>query len=440
MPDKCIAPGCSTNKENKVLAKEDRISVFHFPKENDQTRELRKRWINAVPREDWKPSEYSRLCEKHFTESDFKKRRTDTNSTRKKLHEVDLLRKELTENAVPTQWPGCPALLSKKIPTPRPTSLASSATREEKEQIRGQISLNISIRMEEERKLIEIEEDAFQSLEEFDQKIVTRLPENIFQLKENGYTMLFAVASNGTPTLKYCMKVFSSLEFELWCCEEKITIDDIGKSELSSTLRDCSQVIDILNCLSQKYDMKVENGVSDEEFITNIIDQLEEKFTGNRKVEFLAEQLSMVFTKSNGRRYSPSLLAMSSLWEITSPALYKQICGEDVLTLPHYKYLRSLTSALGRDLKLSEPAKAYLKARCSKLSTEGKCVSLIMDEVYVHKSVQYANGQFYGLENNEATKTLLCVMVKSISGKYRDIVSMSPITNINHGKSRVGKH
>ena len=118
--------------------------------------------------------------------------------------------------------------------------------------------------------------------------------------------------------------------------EEKITIDDIVKSDLSSTLRDCSQVIDILNCLSQKYDMKVENVVSDEEFITNIIDQLEEKFTGNRKVEFLSEQLSIVFTKSNGRRYSPSLLAMSSLWEITSSALYKQICGEDVLTLPHY--------------------------------------------------------------------------------------------------------
>ena len=112
------------------------------------------------------------------------------------------------------------------------------------------------------------------------------------------------------------------------------------------------------------------------------------------------------------------------------------MCADDVFILPHYKHLRSFTSALGSDLKLTEPAKTYLKARFSKLNEEDKCVSLIMDEVYVLKSVQYTNGQFYGLQNNEVTKTLLCVMVKSVCGKYRDIVSMTPITNINSKKLR----
>ena len=60
-----------------------------------------------------------------------------------------------------------------------------------------------------------------------------------------------------------------------------------------------------------------------------------------------------------------------------------------------------------------------------------------MDEVYCQKSIQYTNGQLYGFENNEVTKTPLCVMVKSISGKYRDVVSMTPITNINSDKLHV---
>ena len=38
--------------------------------------------------------------------------------------------------------------------------------------------------------------------------------------------------------------------------------------------------------------------------------------------------------------------------------------------------------------------------------------------------MQYSNGQFYGKESKEITKTLLCAMIKSVCGKYRDIVAM----------------
>ena len=54
-----------------------------------------------------------------------------------------------------------------------------------------------------------------------------------------------------------------------------------------------------------------------------------------------------------------------------------------------------------------------------------------MDEVYSHQSVQYVNDKFLGVENDEITRTMLGVMITSIAGKYRDIVAMVPITNIN---------
>ena len=51
-----------------------------------------------------------------------------------------------------------------------------------------------------------------------------------------------------------------------------------------------------------------------------------------------------------------------------------------------------------------------------------------MDEVYyTHQDLQYINGNFLGAENGELTKTLVCVMIKSIAGKYRDVVFMVPI-------------
>ena len=59
-----------------------------------------------------------------------------------------------------------------------------------------------------------------------------------------------------------------------------------------------------------------------------------------------------------------------------------------------------------------------------------------MDEVYCEQKVQYCGGQLYGTHNDEVTKTLLCVMVKSVAGNYNYnyIVSMNPITNINSDK------
>lgn len=232
------------------------------------------------------------------------------------------------------------------------------------------------------------------------------------------------------------MKLYVTFEFELWCHDVKIdpgrVAKEIGMS--SSVVNTFSQIKDILTFLSNEFTSKLP---SDREKMRTIVDHLQELFGDNKKVLFLADQLSLVLSNPNGRRYSSSLLGMTCIWETTSPAAYKQICSDNVLTLPHYKYLRSLTSAIGSDLKLIEPAKSYLAARASKLSGIEKCVSLILDEVHVQKNVQYTNGQFFGLENNEVTKTLLCVMIKSVSGKYRDVVSMTPITNINHDKLRI---
>ena len=56
-----------------------------------------------------------------------------------------------------------------------------------------------------------------------------------------------------------------------------------------------------------------------------------------------------------------------------------------------------------------------------------------MDEIYItSKRVEYSrtSGKFYGLEN-QVTKTLFTIMIKSVASKYHDVIAMIPIINID---------
>lgn len=71
-----------------------------------------------------------------------------------------------------------------------------------------------------------------------------------------------------------------------------------------------------------------------------------------------------------------------------------------------------------------------MRARKSKLAAKDCVVALLLDEIYSSQQAHYAHGRFYGNENQNVSKTLLCIMIKSVAGKYRDIVSMSPISSL----------
>ena len=129
------------------------------------------------------------------------------------------------------------------------------------------------------------------------------------------------------------------------------------------------------------------------------------------------------------------MLAMTVLVQRISPACYKQLYNDGFLTLPAPGHLRRLCTAIDVDsMTLNDSATAYITARVKKIPEKDRLVSVFMDEVYSHQAVQYNNGKFFGAEGGQITKTMLCVMLKSIAGKYRDIVTMAPVININADK------
>ena len=78
--------------------------MFSFP----ENQELRRKWMRAIPRDNWEPTSNSGVCKQHFKPDDLALERTDTNERRKKKKEpLALIR--LKSDAIPTIFPNCPA-------------------------------------------------------------------------------------------------------------------------------------------------------------------------------------------------------------------------------------------------------------------------------------------------------------------------------------------
>ena len=168
------------------------------------------------------------------------------------------------------------------------------------------------------------------------------------------------------------------------------------KSIASKDLNTCTALKDIFTYLESN-PSEEQTG---EDVIEDIISRLQnQRFDGNMKVSFLIEQLTVIFKIPTRRRYSPSLLAMASLWQRISAACYKLILQDNVITLPSSHHLRRLCSSIDINcMELTQSTIAYLTARYNKLNEKDKLVSVLMDEVYTHQDLQYINGNFFGAE------------------------------------------
>lgn len=106
---KCCVPNCCASKKRDEENKENAssISVFRFP--SDQT--MREKWIKAIPRSHFRPSENHRVCSHHFASSDFvtltDERENATDATRK--------RPRLKPSAVPHIFIDCQRILRPRI-------------------------------------------------------------------------------------------------------------------------------------------------------------------------------------------------------------------------------------------------------------------------------------------------------------------------------------
>jgi len=152
------------------------------------------------------------------------------------------------------------------------------------------------------------------------------------------------------------------------------------------------------------------------------IDRLSDDSEEHRKISFIIEQLKLLSLSKFSRIYSPVLVIMSYMIYAASPAAYAALQEQNVVCLPSTTTLKKVTRRLNCGTGLDNSS--YLKMRISKLNQYERTVLLIIDEIYIAKRVEYTSGEMQGLTpDGSVASTLLCFMIKSLAGKYKDLVA-----------------
>ena len=247
------------------------------------------------------------------------------------------------------------------------------------------------------------------------------------------------LSTNGNLEVLFNITVFENLQFEIFCLGTRLeasSVSHIAKPKLTS-FSELSNIISFAKNFDVKtnFSTSLKKSIQDLESLVQLVPA-----TSQHKLEFFIEQIQLSFLKDKRqRRYSVSLLSLAVLWENCSPALYSQIIADGVLCLPSRKRIHDLTKAFSVDKGLSKSTKAYLQARAERLNDRERIVMLQEDEIFSAKRIEYSAGKITGLGSlegadgadlNQATKTMLCVMVKSVAGSYFDVIALFPIYNL----------
>jgi hypothetical protein len=328
----------------------------------------------------------------------------------------------LKKDAVPSKFPNLPEYYSCDQTAARSEGTSSSSRREKQAAAVEEAS----------SKFLQL--DQVTTLQELSKKLDQEcLPSDFVETSRPGKLLFLYLPQDETkePQVQASLTVLETLQCQAWCGGVQIPqarIAHIVKGGKLFRASDVANVLAFLKSYSQQPQCAdaIQHALTILEQALPIMEEEEQK-----RMSFLIEQLGLCTRHVNNRRYSPYLTACAITWQSTSPALYHQLLQENVLVLPTVRYLKKLSGALTVETGLAESSVSYLTARFKTLLPREHLVTVMIDEVYCDKRIEFVGGKIYGLQDEEATRTLLCYMVQSVAGKYRDMIAMVPIKKID---------
>ena len=116
------------------------------------------------------------------------------------------------------------------------------------------------------------EKDSFSSLEELETKFcMGGIPVDVI-IKKERYFLFLSLNSEEKPEIKYGIKLFENLNYELWCEGLSIKhnkIDDIPN--LPTRLTSFALLVKITITLENMYEGKIRENVAEEELIEEVV-------------------------------------------------------------------------------------------------------------------------------------------------------------------------
>ena len=366
----CVVPGCQTGYGTKKTFPQG-VGKHRFPKDPS----LRETWLKAIPRSDWMPSSHSVICSLHFEKSDFKTERTDSNAQRQL---GGLKTRRLKKTAVPRNFPGCPAYLSKPKVKERTERAGSSFRRQ------------LQVNQAEEDARNYLDADRISSFEDLLGSTPNDFPStwNITTLKNIPDKIVFedvGLDDDGKAHIKFCLIVLGDLSFKMFLKDVSLPSGRVNHITTQKKITRASDVSYILAFLNTSCEEALSVNDIMEDSIEKLSKLCEENEDTNpdliKKIQFITEQLRLCKSSKHGRKYSTKFILTTLQWMKTSPALYRLMLEEDVLTLPSMSYLQRLSSAYDLETGLTSSSVAYLSERAKHLTELEKTVAVLIDEV-----------------------------------------------------------
>ncbi|XP_077490877.1 uncharacterized protein LOC144101608 [Amblyomma americanum] len=325
MPNKCCVPGCSGNYDTGR-----KIQVLSFPKDDDTF----KKWLRTIPRKDFVPTSYTKVCADHFDASCIETTTSYTDPRTGNVLTVRLPVPRLHLGSVPTVFPNCPSYLSAPDDSKREAPDAKRSQLEASQLAHVVKGLLASYEAEQER-------DQFLSLKELKARLQVALVSVQWTvIDKEKCTMFLNIINDHEPWLKASLTVFENLQVS--ACYQGSAIKNLGSAVVPDSVCKVSSLLEILNNLCMLPDESGEHCSSRHLLlaVNSLLDKLEASINENKKeaVKFLKEQLTLF--SAERIQYSTQVMMFAFILHTISPHAYKYLRKTSTLALPHPSTIR----------------------------------------------------------------------------------------------------
>uniref|UniRef100_A0A2L2Y813 Transposable element P transposase n=1 Tax=Parasteatoda tepidariorum TaxID=114398 RepID=A0A2L2Y813_PARTP len=417
---KCCVPNCRGNYKVDGT----KVSVFGFPKDE----ELRKKWLAAIPR-DFEVTKNSKVREMQFKENDIRKAVEFVCEKTGKKTVVPYEQPRLTKEAIPSIFPGCPEYMTKNEPI-----------REEPEAKRKRIEM------------CQLESVLAESLELYEQHNVKFKVDTLIELIEksslvdlngvfnpvsieNSFSFVKIKFVDQVPTY---ITVIVDQNLSLSVFIDNVKIKKLHDLTFPLIISNVQQISNVLCYLNKSNDLKFDNIPNLINSITVQLTELENLSSDNQKlgINFLKEQLSLLFTQKNQNRYSTDFLIFSSLFLSISPHAYNFLRSSGYVILPHHSTIKKLIMSYDispKNESTEENFLSYIKQKFDYLTDADKTVTVMIDEVHLKPFFDFKGGDILGASYNsiEAANSAYVYMVQSVESSFKDVVAIMPVKTVN---------
>ncbi|GFV35625.1 transposable element P transposase [Trichonephila clavipes] len=356
-----------------------------------------------IPR-DFKNTNNSVVCIKHFPESFFVRKDKITDKTGTVI-EIPRVYPKLSENACPCIFPGCPSYLNETIKE-------GSVTIQRKEKLK---------QLDEQLFTNFIKKDAITSFD-----------------CESCITFLFMNCEN-CPSILKSLKINTDLSIVIFNNNRELNIPSVGKIlNNPPRLTYFSELLNILNKVNVFEEICSINSVPHHVMAIKSW----EKYIENCNAEnfeaanFILEQMKLLNLNKHGRKYSSNLIVFSFCMYIKSTTCYSYVRDKGNIILPSVRQLQRVASELYIYINVTPGLSTlanenYLRGSCKKLKDHEKQV-LQIDEIFIKSAITYKCNKIIGFtEKGEAATTIQCFLHSSLLSKNKEIVSLNPVKNMS---------